>query len=115
MLGFFWQRCDASTLPADALEWLGNAAGTVESMALSLGDTLTGLANLLDTSENGARALSDDNLPQTLWGAADTLRTIGALAFIAGEAEYELRQRATAGAHSRARRTQPSEREACGA
>ncbi|MCY1301438.1 hypothetical protein D9M68_297900 [compost metagenome] len=97
-LTFMWDHVDTSTMSDANLEWLSNASDIASLWAQNLGDTLSGIGCLVAedvSADKVARsgALQDQDLPSLLFSAAESLRTISAMTFIASEAEFKLRDR----------------------
>jgi hypothetical protein len=112
VLTFLWDKFNTDAASDKDLWFLANAAEQAETMSASLADTVSGVAGLISRDQDvpddqpgrKSGALQDEDLPSLLWGIADSVRTIGKLAFIGGEAGFVLQQRHAARAGDAFRR-----------
>ncbi|WP_176080813.1 hypothetical protein [Paraburkholderia tropica] len=99
LLRYLWGRgCgQVEQMADDELEWVATASENAQLMALNLSKTLGGVAMLIscDSERKGLHAGSfqPHDLPELLWGAADTVKTIEEMVTIAGDADFHLRER----------------------
>lgn len=98
MLQFLWERTDDKKWTDAELEWLSHANTSVELMAMNLRKTLQGVAGLVayEIDHGGSTRAGNfqpHDLPELLYGAADTLGVIEQMSHIGSEADFELRER----------------------
>ncbi|MBN3734932.1 hypothetical protein [Burkholderia sp. Tr-20390] len=108
LLSFFYGRFDMKSASTEELEFLSTATAPDEAGALR--DTLDGIACLVAEDlrkERGQRAgnFQDASVPSLLWSIARQVDAIGQMAFIASEADYELRDRAVRAPSASCRRS----------
>ena len=98
LLQFLWNRMDVHEASEKDLEWISSTCDSVELMALNLRKTLSGVAALVadEMDREGLRsgAFQPTDLPELLYGAADTLHVIEEMSVISRDANFELRERA---------------------
>jgi hypothetical protein len=79
------------------LEWLSYTCDSTELMALNLRKTLAGVAALVadEMDRGGLRSgvFQPHDLPELMYGAADTLGVIEEMTVIGRDASFELRER----------------------
>ncbi|RQZ57724.1 hypothetical protein DF057_26520 [Burkholderia cepacia] len=97
LLSFFYGRFDMKSASTEELEFLSSSTAPDEAGALR--DTLDGIACLVSEDlrkERGQRIgnFQESSVPSLLWSIARQVDAIGQLAFIASEADFELRDRA---------------------
>ncbi|MCA8217297.1 hypothetical protein LGN20_25665 [Burkholderia cepacia] len=108
LLSFFYGRFDMKSASTEELEFL--SAATAPDEAGALRDTLDGIACLVADDlrkERGQRVgnFQDSSVPSLLWSVARQVDAIGQMAFIASEADYELRNRAVRASSASCRRS----------
>lgn len=108
LLSFFYGRFDMRAASTEELEFLSSATAPDEAGALR--DTLDGIACLVSDDlrkERGQRIgnFQESSVPSLLWSIARQVDAIGQMAFIASEADYELRNRAARAASASSRRS----------
>ncbi|PHP88267.1 hypothetical protein CFB52_012185 [Burkholderia sp. AU18528] len=112
LLSFFYGRFDMKSASTEELEFLSSATAPDEAGALR--DTLDGIANFVAEDlrkERGKRVgcFQESTVPSLLWTIARQVDAIGQMAFIASEADYELRDRAVRVATDSSRRHTPKQ------
>lgn len=95
---FFWDNFNVDAASDKELWFLANAAEQAESMAVGLADSVSNIGALIlqeqqSTDRIKTGALQGQDLPGFLFGLADSLKTIGKMAFIGSEATFILQQR----------------------
>ncbi|WP_322075269.1 hypothetical protein [Burkholderia cenocepacia] len=108
LLSFFYGRFDMKSASTEELEFLSSSTAPDEAEALR--DTLDGIACLVSDDlrkERGQRIgnFQEASVPSLLWSIARQVDAIGQMAFIASEADYELRDRAVRAAPASSRRS----------
>ncbi|MEK7915096.1 hypothetical protein AAB988_08205 [Burkholderia contaminans] len=112
LLSFFYGRFNMKAATTEELEFLSSATAPDEAGALR--DTLDGIANFVAEDlrkERGKRVgcFQESTVPSLLWSIARQVDAIGQMAFIASEADYELRDRAVRAASASSRRSTPKQ------
>ncbi|PCE31975.1 hypothetical protein [Burkholderia ubonensis] len=108
LMSFFYGRFDMKSASTEELEFLSSATAPDEAGALR--DTLDGIACLVAEDlrkERGRRVgnFQESSVPSLLWSIARQVDAIGQMAFIASEADYELRDRAVRASSTFCRRS----------
>jgi hypothetical protein len=97
LVQFLWNRMDGREWSDREMEWLSSTCNQTEMMALNLRKTLAGVAALLawEISNEGLRsgAFQPHDVPELLYGAADTLGVMEEMTHIGVDADFELRER----------------------
>lgn len=97
LIQFFSAHFDYKTASTEDLEFLSTASEYVECNAISLAESVSGVASLIacdaDAEKQSAGALQGGDISNFLYLIADTVQTIGKLSYVAGEADYQLRER----------------------
>ncbi|WP_175907920.1 hypothetical protein [Burkholderia sp. BCC1640] len=112
LLSFFYGRFDMKSASTEELEFLSSSTAPDEAGALR--DTLDGIACLVSEDlrkERGQRIgnFQESSVPSLLWSIARQVDAIGQLAFIASEADFELRDRAARSVIESSRRRAPKQ------
>ncbi|RQZ46071.1 hypothetical protein [Burkholderia sp. Bp9099] len=112
LLSFFYGRFDMKSASTEELEFLSSSTAPDEAGALR--DTLDGIACLVSEDlrkERGQRIgnFQETSVPSLLWSIARQVDAIGQMAFIASEADYELRDRVVRAASASSRRSTPKQ------
>lgn len=98
LLAFFIGRTDLKSMDSQDLEFLAGASEQASGDALNLRDVVSGLGCLIseDMTREGIKcgSLWGSDLPNVLWFIANQIDSIGQLAYIGSEADYQLRTRA---------------------
>lgn len=102
VLAFFIGRTDLKSMDNEDLEFLAGASEEASGEAFNLRDVVSGIGCLIseDQTRPGTKfgSLWGDDTPELLWFIANQINSIGQLAYIGSEAEYQLRMRAQAAA-----------------
>lgn len=98
LIQFFSANFDFKKASAEELEFLSTASEYVECNALSLADTVSGVASLIACDAESVKsptsgALQGKDVSNLLYLVADVVQTIGKLSYVASEADYQLRER----------------------
>ncbi|KWH11563.1 hypothetical protein WT59_00220 [Burkholderia territorii] len=112
LLSFFYGRFDMKSASTEELEFLSSSTAPDEAEALR--DTLDGIACLVSDDlrkERGQRIgnFQETSVPSLLWSIARQVDAIGQMAFIASEADFELRDRAARSVTESSRRRIPKQ------
>ncbi|WP_321944565.1 hypothetical protein [Burkholderia cenocepacia] len=102
VLAFFVDRANLKSMDNDELEFLAGASEQASGEAVTLRDVVSGLGCLISEDQTRAGTQSgslwSNDLPTLLWFIANQIDSIGQLAYIGSEADYQLRTRAQAAA-----------------
>jgi hypothetical protein len=97
LIQFLWNRTDTREWSDRELEWLSATCNQTELMALNLRKTLSGVAALLASEIDGSGlksgAFQPYDLPELLYGAADTLGVMEEMIHVGVDVDFELRER----------------------
>jgi hypothetical protein len=97
LLQFLWDRMDGREWSDQELEWLSSTCDSTELMALNLRKTLAGVAALVawEIDNKGLRsgAFQPYDIPELLYGAADTLGVIEQMVVVGRDANFNLMER----------------------
>ena len=97
LIQFFSARFNFKTATTGDLEFLSTASEYVECNAISLSESVSGVASLIacdgDAGKQSSGALQGADISNFLYLVADAVDTLGKLSYVAGEADYQLRER----------------------
>jgi hypothetical protein len=97
LLQFLWSRMEGHGWSDRELDWLSCTSDQAELMALNLRKTLAGVATLIafEADKEGTRsgAFQPHDLPELLYGVADTLGVMEEMIHIGIDADFKLRER----------------------
>ncbi|VVD70897.1 hypothetical protein [Pandoraea anhela] len=98
LIQFFSANFDFKAATTEDLEFLSTAGEYVECNAISLAETVSGVASLIACDSDSRKSpsagtLQGGDIANLLYLIADTVQTIGKLSYVAGEADYQLRDR----------------------
>ncbi|MEK6357512.1 MAG: hypothetical protein V4796_32485 [Burkholderia cenocepacia] len=101
LLAFFIGHIDIKQLDDEDLEFLSDASEQASGEAATLSQVVSGLGCLIseDAMRSGGSctgSFQGDDVPNLLWFIANQIDSIGQMAFIGSEADYQLRTRAQA-------------------
>lgn len=102
LIQFFAGAFDFKSASTEDLEFLSMASEYVECNALSLAETVNGVAYLIHADCDESRGISAGafqgrSVTDFLYLVSDCVQMIGKLSYVAGEADYQLRERAKGG------------------